>query len=136
MNQAQANSLRNTLLILNHTIHDLDVLLQTAEVVEHCFSWRNNLSKEKKALIAKRTAEIRSRIQDIARRHAIVPAEEDLLTNLWAHLNTHWVSIEETKSKALSRYGPVSPEDAALLDPAMAELGALVAQLIKVLGSQ
>jgi len=136
MNQAQAISLRNTLLALNRTIRDLDALLQTEEVGEPVFFWRNNLSKEKKGRIAKYTGEIRGRIQDIARDHGVEPEAQDLLKDCWARLSAHWVSIEETKSKALSRYGAVSPEDAVSLDPAMEDLGALVTRLIAILGSQ
>jgi hypothetical protein len=136
MNQAQAISLRNTLLMLNRTIRRLEDTLDTAEVVEPVFFWKNPLSDEKKGQIKKCTAELRGRIREIARAHGIQPEAEDLLKESWSRLSTHWVSIEDTKSKALARYGAVSPEDAAVLDPAMADLAALVHHLIAVVGSR
>jgi len=136
MNQAQASSLRTTLLMLNRTIRLLEDTINTTEVVEPLFFWRNPLTKEKKSRIASSVAEIRGRIREIAREQGIEAEDEGLLKDPWARLSTHWVSIEEAKSKAMSRYGSVSPEDAATLDPAMENLSALVTQLMSVLGSR
>lgn len=71
MNLAQALSLRTTLLRLNRTIHELDILVHTEGIDEPVFYWDNRPNRKKKALIAECSTEIRRALRCIAGMYGI-----------------------------------------------------------------
>jgi hypothetical protein len=130
MNRAQAGRLESTLWLLNHSVFDLERLLELSEVDEPTFHWKSSFTDERKARIRARLAEVRAMIAALTRDHDLEKREENLLTRVAAQLHTQWVDIEDSKTKILKRYGEIPEGLKEKLDPELDRLNAGVNSLL------
>ena len=72
----------------------------------------------------------------LAREHGVEKREEELFSRVRAELNSHWVTIEDTKTKEMSRYGDVAADMMDALDPELDRLAGDVLALLDSLRSE
>ncbi len=130
MNRAQAGRLESTLWLLNHSVFDLERLLELSEVDEPTFHWKSSFTEERKTRIRARLAEVRAMIAALTRDHDLEKREENLLTRVAAQLHTQWVDIEDSKTKILKRYGEIPEGLKEKLDPELDRLNEGVNRLL------
>jgi hypothetical protein len=122
MNRAQAGRLETTLRLLNESLFELERVLALPDVDEPTFRWTCALSDERKSRASARAVELRAAIGRLAREHSVAKREENALARVTAQLHAHWVSIEDTKCKALSKYGELPAGLKDTLDPQLDRL--------------
>jgi hypothetical protein len=130
MNRIQTSRLETTLLLLNRSVLELDRLLELSELDEPMFHSKSPFSAEKKGSIRARLAELRQMIARLALDHGIEKREEEMLSRVRGEFNSHWVMIEDTKCKEMSRYGEIAPELKDTLDPELDRLASGVLSLL------
>lgn len=126
MNEAQQGRLRTVLLFVNRTIVDLERVVREPGADEIVYRWRNRLPEAGKKEALRLAKSARAVIRHLAERHGIEPIEDSPIRTLQGALAAHWVAVEDTRTNALRRCGPVDAELAKTLDPDIDELAALV----------
>lgn len=86
-----------------------------------------------RAALEEIASELEARLKQLADELQLEPHQHSLRRDLVGRLNACWETLEDTRPRAMSGYGQMSPEAAAYLDPKISELCRLVLGAISIL---
>ena len=138
LNESQRRHFAVVLAKLEDTLDEVDRLARPAAQTQR--SSLTLLADDLPSDFASRTAAVsstvRGRIADLAAQLGLAPQRASRLRTVRALLHAETVCLQDSLSRALKGYGALDPRAPDVIDPALAELIALLGTMLRAIDAQ